>query len=122
MATADVTIIDLHSYTRIGIVEDNSWEGIMILNVDSTAQLVAESIAITQRNDAMRGQKRDASGNEKSGTTNNSDIVFGVKVTGSVFHFYAIQVSDFTKFTSQCLIKLQPLLKPLYIDTSRLMD
>lgn len=89
MATADVTVIDLLSYARIGVVEDK--------NRDSTAQLVAEGIAITQRNEAAGGQKRDAGGNlkgvsEESSST-CSETVYGIRVTGSLFHFYAIQVS-----------------------------
>ena len=96
MATADVTVIDLLSYARIGVVEDKNWEE-MMLKSDSTAQLVAEGIAITQRNEAVGGQKRDAGGNPKGvseeSSSTCSETVYGIRVTGSLFHFYAIQVS-----------------------------
>ena len=64
MATADVTVIDLLSYARIGVVEDKNWEE-MMLKKDSTAQLVAEGIAIVQRNEAVGGRKRDSGGNRE---------------------------------------------------------
>lgn len=99
MATPDFTIIDLLSYARIGVVEDKNWEEIM-LKSDSTAQLVAEGIAITQRNEAVGRLKRDVGGNLKAGTdlgvppTASSETVYGIRVTGSLFHFYARQVSS----------------------------
>jgi hypothetical protein len=96
MATADVTVIDLLSYARIGVVEDKNWEE-MFLKSDSTAQLVAEGIAITQRNEAVGGKKRDAGGNPKSeaeeSSSSFSETVYGIRVTGSLFHFYAMRVS-----------------------------
>lgn len=84
MATADVTIIDLLSYARIGVVEDKNMEE-MWVRTDSTAQLVAEGIAISQRNESIRGQNRTVEG--------ESETVYGIRVTGSLFHFYALQVS-----------------------------
>jgi hypothetical protein len=96
MATTDVTVIDLLSYARIGVVEDKNWEEMMSKS-DSTAQLVAEGIAITQRNEAVGGKKRDVGGNTKSGTEESqstcSETVYGIRVTGSLFHFYAMNVS-----------------------------
>jgi hypothetical protein len=93
-ATADITVIDLWSYARIGVVEDKSWKEMTSVN-DSTAQLVAEGIAITQHNEAVKGQKRDAEGNPKAASESStcSETVYGIRVTGSRFHFYVIQVS-----------------------------
>eukprot|EP01033_Poteriospumella_lacustris_P015653 gene15653-11202_t len=101
-ATADVTVIDLLSYASIGVVEDKYWREMMMFK-DSTAQLVAEGIAIAQYNEAVRGQKRDAVKGQKRDAEGNpkaasesftcSETVYGIRVTLSRFHFYAIRVS-----------------------------
>ena len=92
--TADVTVIDLLSYASIGVVEDKYWRERMMFK-DSTAQLVAEGIAIAQYNEAVRGQKRDAEGNPKaaSESTSPGELVYGIRVTLSRFHFYVMRVS-----------------------------
>jgi len=96
MATADVTVIDLLSFARIGVIEDKNWDE-MVKDRNSTAQLVAEGIAITQRNESVGGSKRDAGGDPKGVFEESSSIcsetVYGIRVNGSQFHFYAIQVS-----------------------------
>lgn len=93
-ATADITVIDLLSHARIGVVEDKYWRERMMFK-DSTAQVVAEGIAIAQYNEAVRGRKRDAEGNPKaaSESTSPGELVYGIRVTGSRFHFYAMRVS-----------------------------
>jgi hypothetical protein len=85
VATADVTIIDLLSFARIGVVEDKNFHQ-MHAQHDSTPQLIAEGIAITQYNEKTAGLKRDAE--------SESEIVYGIRVTGTLFHFYAIAVSQ----------------------------
>lgn len=90
-ATADITIIDLLSYARIGVVEDKNWKE-MMLNYDSTAQLVAEGIAITQRNEVVERQKHGYAKAEAD-CSFSSETVYGIRVTGSLFHFYALQIS-----------------------------
>jgi len=96
MATADVTVIDMLTYARIAVIEDKNWDE-MQKNTDSTPQLVAETIAITQLNEILAGFKRDASGSLKTASSSNSqsklNTVYGIRVTGSVFHFYVINVS-----------------------------
>jgi hypothetical protein len=81
MATADVTILDLLSSARIGVVEDKSVEDL----INSKAQLVAQGIAMTQHNESLRGGKH---------TGDESETVYGMRVTGSTFHFFAIKVSS----------------------------
>jgi hypothetical protein len=96
MATADFTIIDFASYARIGVIEDKNWSEMMS---NSTPQLVAEVIAIAQCNEATVGQKRDADGEPKDETdlnvtpTASSETIYGIRVNGHLFHFYALQVT-----------------------------
>eukprot|EP01033_Poteriospumella_lacustris_P012908 gene12908-9234_t len=82
MATADVTIIDLLSYARIGVVEDKNWEE-MNKNRDSTPQLVAEGIAISQHNEAVGRQKREAAGqghpNAEADLSTSVETVYGIR-------------------------------------------
>ena len=96
MATADVTVIDLLSFARIGVIEDKNWDE-MVKDRNSTAQLVAEGIAITQRNESVGGSKRDAGGDPKGvfeeSSSTCSETVYGIRVKRTQFHFYAIQVS-----------------------------
>eukprot|EP00981_Chlorochromonas_danica_P011334 scaffold3873_cov177-Ochromonas_danica.AAC.14 len=100
MVTADVTIIDLlSSYASIGVFEEKNWEDLKPEG-DSTARLVAEGIAIIQHNEAVRRRKRDVGGNLKAGTdlsipsTASSETVYGIRVLGSLFYFYALRVSS----------------------------
>jgi hypothetical protein len=94
MAIADVTIMDMLSFIKIGVVEDKNNEE-RIKRSDSTAQLVAEGIAIAQRNKAVKQLKRDLEGNPKatSEESSSSETVYGIRVMGYMFHFYAIKIS-----------------------------
>ena len=86
VTSVDFTIIDLLSFTKIGVVED------MRSSSDSTPQLVAAGIAITQRNEEINGrQTYHTPGNTKA---DSSETVYGIRVTGSLFHFYAMQISS----------------------------
>eukprot|EP01031_Cornospumella_fuschlensis_P031003 gene31003-37470_t len=75
----------LYRSMGIGVVEDDNWEEMMFKS-DSTAQLVEEGIAITQRNEAVGGQKRDTGGNPKGvseeSSSTCSETVYGIRVTG----------------------------------------
>ena len=95
MAIADFTIIDLlMSYTKIAVITDKNWTE-MLNRTDSTPQLLAEAIAVAQRNNkASVGVKRDSMGSSKSSNAADLNTVYGITVSGSVFRFYRIQVSD----------------------------
>lgn len=92
-ATADCTIMDVLSYCRICVFEDKRWAAMMLgTAVDSTGQVVAEGISVAQHNN-MVGRKRDSGGSPKhDGAV--EEVVYGIRVTGTVFHFYAMHVGD----------------------------
>lgn len=83
-AVPDMTVIDLLSYARISVLEDKNWDS----KLNSEPQLVAEGIAIKQQNS---GQKRKRSGENAE---LDEETVFGVRVTGARFHFYALPISS----------------------------
>mmetsp|Transcript_2300 Transcript_2300/g.3545 ORF Transcript_2300/g.3545 Transcript_2300/m.3545 type:complete len:191 (+) Transcript_2300:2-574(+) len=96
VATADVTVIDMLTSARIVLVEDRYWDETK-KDTDSTPQQVAEAIAVAQRNGSLAGFKRDASGSLKNTSSSisqsNLNAVYGIRVRGSMFHFYVINVS-----------------------------
>jgi hypothetical protein len=110
---ADFLIMDLVSYYKMAVVEDKSVDEI---RTNSLPQLVAESIALSQCNvvkeeeisgaakffktkhDQGIGASRDLGSlavaeDESQGKGNNSDHVIGIRVNGTVFHFYSIEIS-----------------------------
>mmetsp|Transcript_2295 Transcript_2295/g.3536 ORF Transcript_2295/g.3536 Transcript_2295/m.3536 type:complete len:384 (+) Transcript_2295:304-1455(+) len=98
MAIADFTIIDLLTNAKIVVIEDKYWEKIQMIT-DSTPQLLANIIAVAQRNnEALVGVKRDSMGISKSRASAscqaNLRTVYGIRVSGSVFRFYRIHVGD----------------------------
>mmetsp|Transcript_10488 Transcript_10488/g.9408 ORF Transcript_10488/g.9408 Transcript_10488/m.9408 type:complete len:441 (-) Transcript_10488:52-1374(-) len=98
-AIPDITIMDILSYFRIAVIEDKTEDNPVNEN-KIEAQLIAEAIAIYQDRKRSRSLFEEDS-NVNSSTselnvTSDDDIpvVLGIRVKGTVFHFYVVPISD----------------------------
>lgn len=111
---ADFLIMDLVSYYKMAVVEDKS---VNESRTNSLPQLVAESIALYQCNvtkeEEFGGTRKYLKVKHDQGIGSSSDLgrcavekeehnekgngldhVIGIRVNGTVFHFYSIEISE----------------------------
>jgi hypothetical protein len=87
-AIADFVVLDILSFFRMAVIEDKILDR---HHVDSEAQMVGEAIASCQQNNKIVGPA--AKKQRTNISTVPNDEIFGVRVSGTFFHFYIIPVS-----------------------------
>jgi hypothetical protein len=90
-AAADFTVLDIFSFYRMAIIEDKNLTN---LRAKSEPQLVAEAIAIHQKNSAVRQQQGKRLKVEEDESGSSTEPIFGVRINGYMFHFYCLYISD----------------------------
>lgn len=103
LAIADYLVMDVQSGCRMFVSCDT--RAVTLAEghtADSVAPVVAGGIAIAQHNRSS-GRKRTFEGAVKREPA-AKEVVYGIRVTGTVFHFYAMPIGDsiLQAMTNQC--------------------
>jgi len=87
---ADFVVLDVLSFHKLFIIEDKSVDN---QRLDSTPQLFAEAIAMKMANELKPLNESNESGVKRKHNEEVDDTFLGVRVNGTIFHFYAIHIS-----------------------------